>query len=265
MIIDAHTHIFPDEQAACLLQRTARMFNVATFGKATARDLLETMDVQGVDLAVIHMVSPTPAGVAATNTWLVQLRQDRFIKFGTLHPDSGEFNDAIERLIDGNVRGIKLQPDIQQFTPDDRDRTYPLYEALARYQLPVMFHVGGEPYPSLSDRSHPRMIGRIADDFPELTIIAAHLGGLNMWDQALEHLAGRTNVYLESSLSYRFIEPEQAQRIIRRHGHRKIFFGTDYPFGDVGHSLAIARTVPFLNNAERTDILGRNAYEFFFS
>ncbi len=249
MIIDAHTHIFPDKYAATILQATAKMFNVPTFGAATAADLLEKMDGCGISHAVIHMVSPTPSGVSDTNTWLIQLKQDRFIKFGTLHPGFKKIEEEIQRLKDGGVKGVKFQPDVQQFTPDERQSTYHIYEALAKQGMTVMFHVGGEPLPSARDRSKPSMILNIARDFPELKIIAAHLGGLNMWEDVYEMLAGRANIYLESSLSYEFIEPALAEKIIRKHGHDKIFFGTDYPFGDVKTSLAAARSVPFLIGA----------------
>jgi uncharacterized protein len=161
------------------------------------------------------------------------------------------------------VKGVKFQPDVQQFNPDDKKATYHIYEALAKQGLTVMFHVGGEPLPSSRDRSKPSMILNIARDFPELTIIAAHLGGLNMWQDVFDKLAGMPNVYMESSLSYGFIEPRLAESIIRKHGHEKIFFGTDYPFGDIKTSLAAARSVPFLTEEEKEAILGRNAWRFF--
>lgn len=264
LILDAHTHIFPDDSAASILQSTAKMFNVPTFGAATAADLLFKMDACGIDHAVIHMVAPTAAGVSSTNTWLLHLKQDRFIKFGTLHPRFSKTEDEILRLKDGGVKGVKFQPDVQQFTPDEKSLTYSIYEALSKHGLAVMFHVGGEPLPSPRDRSKPAMIRNIARDFPELKIIAAHLGGLNMWDDVCEMLAGRANIYLESSLSYEFIEPALAEKIIRKHGHDRIFFGSDYPFGDLKASLAAARSVPFLTAAERENILGRNAWKFFF-
>lgn len=264
LIIDCHTHIFPDKNAAAILQNTAKLFNVPTFGAATEADLLGKMDSCGISHAVIHMVSPTASGVIDTNTWLIQLKQDRFIKFGTLHPVFKNTEDEIKRMKDGGVKGVKFQPDVQQFTPDEKGLTYPIYEALSKHGLTVMFHVGGEPLPSPRDRSKPSMILNIARDFPELTIIAAHLGGLNMWEDVYEMLAGMPNIYLESSLSYEFIEPVLAEKIIRKHGHDKIFFGTDYPFGDVQTSLAAACRVPFLSEAEKGDILGRNAWKFFF-
>ena len=264
LVIDAHTHIFPDSQAASILQNTARMFNVRTYGAATASDLIEQMDKNGIAFAAIHMVAPGPAHVRDTNSWLIGLDRDRLIKFGTLHPDYRNVRDEIRRLADSGVRGIKFQPDVQQFTPDDRMRTYPVYEELAKHNLTVMFHVGGEPLPAPSNRSRPEMIGRIAQDFPQLTIIAAHLGGLNMWEQVYEHLAGLRNIYMESSLSYRFISPCLAEKIIAKHGYKKIFFGTDYPFAPIGESLKAARSVPFLTPLQREAILGLNARDFFF-
>lgn len=263
MIIDAHTHIFPDEQAVFVLNKTARMFNVPTFGAATADDLLRRMDICEISKAVIHMVAPIPSQVASTNTWLINLKQNRFIKFGTIHPSLSNFKDEIARLRDHGIQGIKFQPDIQQFTPDDMRLMYPLYDAITLSGLKIMFHVGGEPLPGPKDRSKPHMIATIARDYPQLTIIAAHLGGLNMWEDVLQHLAGIPNVYMESSLSYEYINPELAEKIIFRHGYKKIFFGSDYPFGDIARSLQAARMVDFLSPKERDDILGRNAEQIF--
>jgi len=265
LIIDAHTHIFPDDAAARILENTSKMFNVPTFGTGTAADLLSQMDENGISNAVIHMVSPTQASVHATNTWLINLRQERFIKFGTIHPRLKNLSHELDRLKDHNINGVKLQPEVQGFTVDDRAATYHLYDALAARQMTVMFHVGGNPLPTPRNRSKPHMILTVAQDFPELKIIAAHLGGNNMWDAVYEKLAGTKNVYMETSLSYENIAPDLAQNIIKKHGHNKVFFGTDYPFAPVGRSVKIARAVPFLNNNEKEDILGRNAFKFYLS
>jgi uncharacterized protein len=265
LIIDAHTHIFPDDTAARILENTSKMFNVPTFGTGTAADLLSQMDENGISRAVIHMVSPSQASVHQTNSWLISLQQDRFIKFGTIHPRLKNLSRELDRLKDHNINGVKLQPEVQDFTVDDRAATYHLYEALAAHQMTVMFHVGGNPLPTPQNRSKPHMILTVAQDFPELKIIAAHLGGNNMWDSVYELLAGKENVYLETSLSYENIAPDLARNIIKKHGHHKIFFGTDYPFASVGKSVKIARSVPFLNNTEKEDILGRNALQFYLS
>jgi len=265
LIIDAHTHIFPDEIAQRILETTARNFNIKTYGKGTAADLISQMDKYEIRYAVVHMVAPTPASVKETNSWLIRLKEERLIKFGTLHPRLKNLPQEIDRLKDHNINGVKLQPDVQSFTVDDSSLTYPLYEALAKKRMAVMFHVGGEPHPAPHNRSKPDMILRVAQDFPELKIVAAHLGGLNMWDSVYELLAGIDNVFMETSLTYENIVPELAKNIIQKHGHNKIFFGTDYPFAPIGTSVKIARAVPFLNEKEKKDIFGLNAHRFYLS
>lgn len=263
MIIDAHTHIFPDAQAEVFLRNTAEMFGVKTFGLATRFDLLRQMDANNIDYAVIHMVAPMPSGVKDTNSWLINMKQDRFVKFATIHPQFKDYAAEIERLQDNNICGVKFQPDIQRFRPDDKDGVYHVYEALAKAGLKVMFHIGGEPLPGPRDRSKPHMIRQVALDFPELKIVGAHLAGLNMWDETYRHLVGLENIYMESSLSYPFIRPDLAEKIIREHGTDRIFFGSDYPFGSIRDSVAAAKAVGFLSKNEINDILGNNAAAFY--
>ena len=263
LVIDAHTHIFPDTSAARILDFTRKKFKVKVYGKGTAADLISQMDEHGVHYAVIHMVAFKPQAVTQINTWLIKLKEQRFIKFGALHPRLKNFAQEINRLKDHGIKGIKLQPEVQDFTVDNIDLTYPLYEALAKNGMMIMFHVGGNPTFHTQCRSEPEMISRVADDFPELTIIAAHLGGLNMWTRAEQALAGKENVYLETSMTYENLPRELAGKIIRKHGHRKIFFGTDYPFAPLKKCLQGAMGVPFLNEREKEDIMGLNAHKCF--
>ena len=158
---------------------------------------------------------------------------------------------------------VKFQPDIQRFYPNDKEASYPIYEALDKAGLKVMFHIGGEPLPGPKDRCKPHMIRQVALDFPDLKIVGAHLAGLNMWEETYEHLVGLENIYMESSLSYQFIKPELAEKIIKEHGPEKIFFGSDYPFGSIEESVRAAKSVNFLNEAEINGILGTNASVFY--
>ena len=148
LIIDTHTHIFPDAQAARILETTAKTFNIRTYGKGTAADLISQMDEHEIAMPLFIWCRLPPPHVKETNTWLIKLKQDRFIKFGTLHPRLKIIHDEIQRLKDNNINGIKLQPDVQGFTVDDSRVTYPLYEELTKHHMAVMFHVGGEPQPS---------------------------------------------------------------------------------------------------------------------
>ena len=263
VIIDTHTHIFPDASAGRILEITSKRFKVKVYGKGTAKDLISQMDENNIKYAVVHMVAPNPRTVKEINSWLINLKEPRFIKFGTLHPLLKDFKQELLRLKENGVKGIKLQPNVQGFNVDNTRLAYPLYEALVENGVMVMFHVGGDPIPNTHKRSKPEMILRVAQDFPELKIIAAHLGGLNMWTQAAQVLAGKENVYMETSMTYDKIPSELAENIIRKHGHHKIFFGTDYPFAPIKKCVQHAMDVSFLNEREKEDLMGLNALKFF--
>ena len=63
-----------------------------------------------------------------------------------------------------------------------------------------------------------------------MTIIAAHLGGMEACDEVERHLVGLENVYLDTAMSYLFCGPEQTCRIIQNHGHERILFASDCPW-----------------------------------
>jgi hypothetical protein len=233
------------------------------YGTGTASDLLAQMDESGVDHAVIHMVATTPQSVRDINSWLINLREPRFIKFGTVLPFQKDCREELRRLRDSGISGIKLQPEVQGFTVDDATVAYPVYEELARCGMKVMFHVGGNPEVTAQARSTPRMVLRVAQDFPELVIIGAHLGGLNMWDDTAQTLAGRDNVYLETSMTYGRISAFLAETIIRKHHLNNIFFGSDYPFAPIKQSVQSALGTPFVNREEKKALMGLNARAFF--
>ena len=262
-IVDTHTHIFPDAAAERILQFTSQQFKVKVYGKGTAADLLSQMDESGVGHAVIHMVATTPQSVKDINSWLIHLREPRFVKFGTVLPFQQDCREEIRRLKDSGIGGIKLQPEVQGFTVDDAAVTYPLYEELVKWGMAVMFHVGGNPVVTAHARSTPRMILRVAQDFPELVIIGAHLGGLNMWDETARMLAGRENLYLETSMTYGRISASLAETIIRTHSLNRIFFGSDYPFAPIKESVQSALSTPFVNDEEKKALMGLNAKAFF--
>ena len=65
---------------------------------------------------------------------------------------------------------------------------------------------------------------------PELTLIAAHLGGMLQWDEAERLLVGRKNVYLDTAFASHSIDPGQFERIVQRHGAERILFASDCPW-----------------------------------
>jgi len=79
------------------------------------------------------------------------------------------------------IRGLKLHPPLQGFSPNDRI-AYPLYEVFAEAKLPVLFHTGhsgiGTGMPGGGGirlkYGNPMLIDDVAVDFPDMPIIMAH-------------------------------------------------------------------------------------------
>ena len=145
-----------------------------------------------------------------------------FIPFGTVHAAMEGLSDEVERLLAMGVKGIKLHPDSQGFPIDDT-RLLPMYEAV-RGRIPVMLHMGDTRY----DHSHPARLRRILDQFPGLSVIAAHFGGYSMYETARELLQD-TDCVMDISSSLMFMEPGVAEKYINAYGAERMAYGTDYP------------------------------------
>jgi predicted TIM-barrel fold metal-dependent hydrolase len=177
---------------------------------------------------------------------------DELVGFGTLHPKLSDIDQEVERIISLGLKGIKLHPEFQGFTINEEDMM-PLYSAIEG-KLPVLIHMGDEN----RDSSSPVRLSGILDRFPRLVVIAAHFGGYQMWKESSECLIGR-NVFMDTSSSLAYLEPERAVDMIRRHGVHKMLFGSDYPMWD--HTEELERFLQLeLTEQERRAILYDNGY-----
>lgn len=230
-IIDIHTHVFPDALAERAVKQLAGRSGETAFIDGTAGGLVASMKACGIALSVTQPVSTKPSQVPSVNGFAIELGgKPGLVNFGTLFPDY-EGNEAeIRRLQQAGIRGVKFHPDYQSFYADEA-RMIPLYRRMAEAGLIAFFHAGvdiglGPPY-----HGNPDRIAHVLKAVPELTVVAAHLGGYEMWDDVEKHLVGK-NLYLDTSYTLTHIPPEQFLRIVRNHGVEKVLFGTDSPWAD---------------------------------
>jgi uncharacterized protein len=257
MIIDMHTHIFPDELApraiAKLLDYSPESHN---FTDGTAKGLRESMVKNGITRSVLLPVATKPSQVRIINRNCTQLSSDTFIPFGTLHPLYDKNDEEIDYLKSAGVKGIKLHPEYQDFYIEDK-KYFPMYEHLAASGLIVVFHAGRDPGPFSSDHSLPGAIRNVHRNFPTLKIVAAHMGGFMTWDQSEAELASLP-VYFDTSAVCDFLSPADFMRIARKHGIPHILFASDSPWFDQGTSRQWIEKLS-LTSSEKDAILGENA------
>ena len=170
---------------------------------------------------------------------------DVFLGFASVDPWQGVAAVAELRraVVDLGLRGLKLHPSAQGFSPDDR-RFYDLYAVCAELEIPVLFHTGttglGAGLPGGAGiklgYSRPVLLDAVAADFPELQIIAAHPSW--PWqDEMLAVAQHKTNVWLDlSGWSPRRWSPALRDAVLGPLSSRCLF-GTDYPFINFGKWL----------------------------
>lgn len=255
-IFNMHSHIFPEKIADKAVDAIGAFYDIPMEVGGTSERLIEDGKQIGVTRYLVCSTATTAHQVESINNFIAAEcnKHPEFTGFGSLHPEYPDNPKEIERMAQLGLRGIKLHPDFQKFNIDD-EAAFPIYEA-AQGRFPILFHTGDDRY----DFSHPRRVLNILERFPKLVVIAAHLGGYRCWDEAQIYL-GHPRVYIDTSSALPFMTPERAVSIIRSHGIRRVFFGTDSPMwfhqGEWARFNALA-----LTQEERSRILWNNAAEF---
>ncbi len=256
-IIDSHAHIFPEKIAEKAVESIGNYYGINMSASGTVEDLLETGRKINVYKYVVHSTATRAGQVKPINDFIAEMqgKYPCFIGLGTIHPELQDIDSEVDRIIELGLKGIKLHPDFQEFNIDD-ENMMPIYRAAAG-RLPILIHMGDE----VKTSSRPKRLARVLDLFPDLTVIAAHLGGYQMWDESLEYLAGR-NLYFDTSSSFFSLDARKVVEIIRRHGIDKVLFGTDYPMWNHEDELRRFNNLG-LSEDERKLILYENACRLF--
>ncbi len=162
---------------------------------------------------------------------------DMMIAFASIDPHKGKLGvrEARELIEAGVVKGFKFHPTVQGFFPNDRI-AYGLYELIAHYKLPAVFHSGhsgiGTGMPGGGGMrlkySNPIHLDDVAVDFPDMTIIIAHPSW--PWqDEALSVCLHKPNVYIDlSGWSPKYFPPQLVQ-YANGQLKTKMLFGSDFP------------------------------------
>lgn len=258
MIIDFHTHIFPENLAeralTALLSNIDELFLPITDG--TKRSLLQHMDKSGVTLSIIQPVLTKPSQFTTLNTWAAELNSDRLVAFGSINPHSADYRRDIDFIVDLGLKGLKFHCEYQDFFIDAPEMLRIYDYALSR-DLIILHHAGGDPGYNPPFKSSPKRFAAIADAMRGGVMVAAHFGGYQEWDDVERYLVGK-NIYLDTSMGFEYFPQEQFIRIVRSHGADKILFASDSPWSDATDELRRLAALP-LTDSERQLILGDNA------
>lgn len=236
MLIDFHTHMFP-EAIACralggIVKRTKEIYGIdqATSFDGTLAGLRASMDETGVDLSVVLPIATKPGQHITINRYAGEAAGDGSVSFASLHPYDEDPDAILDDIARRGFIGIKLHPDYQGVFADD-PRFIDIVKKAQERGLYVVIHSGEDlgmrpPFHCTADRLKT-LVSRV----DETRLIAAHMGGFNMWDDVLSEFAD-SKMYFDTAVVSRYIDRDTYRRIIDRHGADKILFGSDAPWED---------------------------------
>jgi predicted TIM-barrel fold metal-dependent hydrolase len=226
---------------------------------ADAASLIETMDRCGVDKSVVCHVATKEKQHEDLLKFAKSIDGDRLVSFGSVMPDSNSALEYIWKISDEGLKGVKLHPALQRFSPDD-EKYFPLYDLMRALNLILLFHTGWDPsYPD-ELMAPPESMLPIARNFPGLRIVAAHMGGMKHAQDTLDHVAGcKEEIYFDTAYSAEgAIDPKLFAAIVNKHGPERILLGSDFPWHLPSQEITMVRALD-LPAADKELILGGNA------
>lgn len=253
MIIDAHTHVWPDKVARRALSANGTGFEHV--GDGTLGGLRTTMAATGVDRSIVLGVANTASAVEKVCRFSASIAAPDVIPLGAVHVDL-PVEANVRLLRDSGLIGIKVHPLYQGFGLDD-PRLVERLDALDPGMIAVI-HVGtggdGRPVPG----STPPLLRELVKSVPHLHVVACHFGGYHHLDEASEIVCG-SGIMVDTSWppSLAELDPRRVREFIQRHGPDNVVFASDWPTADPGREIQAIRELGL--GAEDTDhILGLN-------
>ncbi|MCJ7664149.1 MAG: amidohydrolase family protein [Desulfobacterales bacterium] len=260
MIIDIHYHLMPavmEGMAARFAEHAARAAKIMgktisleailkkaleTWADPTGERLIALMDEAGIDVTVICMVDDatvphlTPERIQKANRIVADVAYrypDRVMALAGVDPRRPEAPDMLRRCFEEfGVKGLKYHPDYG-YDPSGPE-SYKLLEVLAENRGILLTHTGPLMPPSRCKFADPHLLADLAVDFPELRVIAAHMGAVDWrsWANLAAHqpnLYGDLAMWDAQAFGHYGLFCRELRDILDYAGWDKVLFGTDNP------------------------------------
>jgi uncharacterized protein len=167
----------------------------------TVEDFVLQLNKMGVEKAVIfNLDEETPSGIAGlSNDYyadIVRNFPDKFIGFAGIDPLKGmDAIREIRRSYNLGLRGVAVRPFMFKIPPTHA-KMYPIYATCVELDIPIWFHLSINYSTNSMEYERPIFLDMVAQDFPELKMIAGHGGW--PWVNEIVAVAWRNpNIYID--------------------------------------------------------------------
>jgi predicted TIM-barrel fold metal-dependent hydrolase len=273
MIIDCHTHIFPDEvrrNRGKYSQKDPAFAEIYKDEKAKmvgVEELIRSMDEGGIDKAVVCGFPWSDSALcSAGNDYTLEGMHrfpERIIGFGCIQPNHGD--EAVEETKRCISLGMKGIGELASYYPPatslcDIDSLRPICEILEEADLPLMLHSNemvGHSYPGKCNTPLTSIYDFILA-FPRVRILLAHWGGGFFFYELMPEVAKAAEKTWYDTAASPFLYRRKIYSVaLTIVGADKILFGSDYPLVPPRRYIEEMEDSG-LREEERRKILGQN-------
>lgn len=246
MIIDVHTHIYPDEfiRDQEKISKTEPHFDLLTHNKVhkwgNADDLIRRMDETGINQSWVFGFAFNDLGLCKVcNDYVIDAVRrypTRLKGFASISPMARGFVAEIERCADAGLIGVgELFPQGQNFTLDDLRQTWRLAAVLSERNLILNVHTAepvGHDYDGKGNVG-PKEAAGFCINHPDVKVVFAHFGGgLWLYESMPEMRLYLRNAYYDTA-AWPFLYDEKVLGAAKAIGVMdKMLYGTDWPILD---------------------------------
>lgn len=269
MIVDMHCHLshkdfYPDIYWELIAQSLSLNLGISKekvlrdmmpeFWKKDASTIVEDMDKAGVDKAVIMpvdfelKVGKAKMSIEEQNRYHARAADeypDRLIAFVGVDPRRGE--KAVELLEKGvtewGMKGLKFHPDAGYYPNDPV--CFPLYKKCVELGVPLLCHCGLIFIPFEVKYNNPMYLDDVQTAFPDLRIVAAHMGGISGAPTLAEIGSLKSGIHTEISFTGQMLARGAPQILLNNLRmlmdlpltfavpfKNRILFGSDWPYAN---------------------------------
>ncbi len=280
MIIDCHTHLFvkefqnesavsptwdPSRDKSEKVEEAAKAYtdSESELLDPDGSEHIKRMDEAGIDKSVIlHLdygllFGEGDMSIEAQNKYVSDVvgnYPDRLIWFCGIDPRRSNSLELLDTCVnEWGASGIKMYP-TTGFLPADK-AAYPFYERAAEWKIPVMFHMGPEDPPFHNEgNAHPATLLKVLVDFPELTVISAHLA-FDYWRDLIALGKVTDNILCDFSAWQDIAKVRYPtfchvlRMFLDEFGADRVMFGTDAPI--LEESVSSREWVEMIRNLPR--------------
>ena len=242
-IIDSWVNPFPDNEAAEAWKNSEPFRLMSSKYKSRILEmrvehLLEYMETHNVEKAVLTGVDSKYWHIS--NDWVAQQVKEhpgKLIGCAAVNPENGmkaiyELERAVKDL---GLKGVLILPYAVRKPINDKI-LYPFYAKCCELDVPVHIQVGHTAPLLPSEVGRPIYIDEVALYFPELKILASHIG--YPWTDEMIAMAWKhDNVYIDVGTHYPKYYQAQFLKYLNTYGKDKVLFASCFPLTDYDRQM----------------------------